>query len=798
MRLSGNMLRRKMLRDILQNKSQFITIFLMVLIGVMVYVGIEAYMDGMINAADKFYTENNLQDLNVLGSNLTKEDLNKIKDIDNVNDAERKLVVTGIDADNKDKTYLISFIESNNISQFYVFDGEKFDVDKKGVWLDKFYAEKNGIKVGDTIKIKYDTFVLEEKVLGLINVPDHIYDVKDESELVPNRETFGYVYLSYKEIPEDYITDLVMKEMNIKDKKILKKYIKDYNYENYIPYNYIMVNVNEKSNVNNVKNNIEDNIKNALAVIKIEDTASYTMYQGEIDEGASYVGIFSGLFLFIAMLSVVTTMTRVIKKQKIQIGTLKALGFKNRQVLAHYVGFGFWVSLLAAICGVLLGRYFIGSVFLNLEMSFFEVPNGVPIVASKSYIMAILVVLVVSFITYLTCRKELHKRPAEALRKELPRVKNGSLNITTKGFFKKLSFSSKWNLRDIIRNKFRTATGVVGIVGCCTLIVCAFGMLNSMNNFIKLQFSELYNFDYKLTLKDNLTTEELNSLEDIYGSSTSQTLGIEIKDKDNNRVTNNIFVTDAGDLVRFKDKNNNYIKIDSNDGVYVTSKLAETNNYNIGDTIYWHIYGDSNYYESKIVGFNRDPQNQNVTMTKAYMESLGLTYNPDSLYTNYDLKGIKDIDNVQLVQDINSLKESMESMLSMMKNMITLIICFAILLGAIIIYNMGVLSYSEKQYQFATLKVLGFKDKKIKKIFIEQNIWITFLSIIIGLPAGYYLTSWLFKACLDENFDFGVHINISTYLIATIGTFVVSYLVSKRLARKVNKIDMVSSLKGNE
>lgn len=74
-------------------------------------------------------------------------------------------------------------------------------------------------------------------------------------------------------------------------------------------------------------------------------------------------------------------------------------------------------------------------------------------------------------------------------------------------------------------------------------------MLNSMNHFIKLQFSELYNFDYKLTLKENLTTEELNSLEDIYGSSTSQTLGIEIKDKDNNRVTNNIFVTDAGNLV---------------------------------------------------------------------------------------------------------------------------------------------------------------------------------------------------------------------------------------------------------
>ncbi len=792
------MLKKKMIRDVLQNKSQFITIFLMVLIGVMVYVGIESYMDGMINAADKFYSENNLQDLNVMGNNLTKEDLEKIKTLNNVTDAERKLVVTGIDADDNDKTYLISFIESNNISKFYVITGEEFDVNKKGVWVDNFYAEKNNLNVGDTIKIQYDSFILEEKILGLINVPDHIYDVKDESELVPNRNVFGFVYLSYNEIPENYIKSMVMENLQINDEKLIDQYIKDFNYKNYIPYNYIMVDVDSKDNVNNVKNDIEDNVKDALAIIKIEDTSSYLMYQGEIDEGASYVGIFSGLFLFIALLSVITTMTRVVKKQKLQIGTLKALGFKNYKISLHYISYGFLVSLIASIFGIFLGRFFIGNVFLGLEMSFFEVPNGVPIVNKFSYIVALAVVLVVSFITYLTCRKELKKIPAESLRKELPKVKNGSLNITTKGLFKNLSFSSKWNLRDIIRNKFRTITGVVGIVGCCTLIVCAFGMLNSMNYFIKLQFEDLYNFDYKLTLKENLDNENLLKLEEIYGDSTSETLGIEIKDKNGERKSNTIFVTDAKDLVRFQDKNDKFINIDSHDGIYITNKLALNEGYKIGDVIVWHIYGDQTYYESKIVGFNKDPQNQNITMTRQYLESLNIKYKPDSLYTNYDLKNIKQVGNVELIQDISSLKESMESMLSTMKKMIMLIICFAILLGAIIIYNMGILSYSEKQYQFSTLKVLGFKDKKIRKIFVQQNIWITFLSILIGLPSGYYLTSWLFKACLDDNFDFGVHINISTYLVATIGTFLVSYLVSKRLSKKINKIDMVSSLKGNE
>lgn len=790
------MLKKKMFRDIKQNLSQFITIFLMVLIGVMVYVGIEAYMDGMTSAADNFYKNNNIQDLNVMG-NLSDKDLDKIKSLDNVKDAEKKLVVNAIDKDDKDKTYLLSFIDSNNISKFHIMDGEKFDVNKKGAWVDNFYAEKNNLKVGDTIKIKYDTFSLEEKILGLINVPDHIYDVKDESELVPNRENFGFVYLSVNEIPESYIKDLVMKEMKITDEKIFDKYVTNFNYKEYIPYNYIMVDVNKKKNVTSVKEDIEDKVSNAKAIVKIEDTLSYQRYQGEIDEGASYVGIFSGLFLFIAMLSVITTMTRVVKKQKLQIGTMKALGIKNSKIVMHYIGYGFFVSLAAAIVGIILGKYFIGTFFLNMEMDYFEVPNGVPVVKPLSYLVALLVVMVVSFITYLTCRKELFKKPAEALRNEVPNVKVSSLNLSTKGIFKKLNFSSKWNYRDILRNKFRTVTAVVGIVGCCMLIVCAFGMLNSMNHFIKLQFEDLYNFNYKLSLKENINDDELKVLTDKYGDNTSETLTIETK-IGKEREANTIFVTNAGNLVRFQNENGEFIKVNKNNGVYVTRKLADQKNLKVGDTIKWHIYGVNKYYESKIVGLTKDPQVQNLTMTKEYLESLDIDYKPDSLYTNTDLKGIKDIKNVSLVQDINELKNSLESMLSMMKSMIMLIIVFAIGLGAIIIYNMGILSYSEKQYQFATLKVLGFSDKKIRKIFVQQNNWITVLSIIIGLPTGYYMTSWIFKSVIADNYDFGAYINLSTYLIAIIGTILVSIIVSRMLSKKVNKIDMVSSLKANE
>ena len=431
-------------------------------------------------------------------------------------------------------------------------------------------------------------------------------------------------------------------------------------------------------------------------------------------------------------------------------------------------------------------------------MSFFEIPNGAPIIRGDSYIVAILVTLCVSFVTYLTTRKILREKTADTLRNEIPKVKSNSLNITTVGIFKKMSFNTKWNIRDMFRNKARTITGIVGVTACAMLIVCSLGMLNSMNYFIDLQFNRIFNFDYKLSLKSNINNDELKDLTDKYGDNTSESLYIEIKDKDGNRESNNIFITDSKDYVRFVDNKDKFIELNNNDGIYVTYKLAETKGYKIGDEITWHISGDNTYYTSKIVGFNKDPQNQNMTITRAYLESLGIEYKPDSLYTNVDLSNTKEISNVEVISNIDSLKEGMNNMLETMKTMIILIIFIAVILGVVIIYNLGILSYTEKQYQFATLKVLGFKDKQIKKIFIKQNNIIAIISIILGLPAGFYLTDWLFKTAIKDSYDFGAHINIETYVIAAVGTFIISYVVSKILARKIKKIDMVTSLKGNE
>ena len=761
-------LNKKILREIRLNKMQFFNIFIMVFLGVFVFAGVHTYMDGMKISGDKYYESNNLQDIWLSGENFTDEDLKNVKEISNVKNAERILNIRTELENYKDVSLDTNFIETNEISKMYIVDGEEFSKDKKGVWLDSYLAKNLDLKVGDEITFKYKDYEMKEKILGLVTVPDHIYSVKDESTIFPTHKDFGFIYLSVNEFP----------------------------IQDYMIYNQIIVDIDDTDKIDETKRNIENNIKSAIAVTDRNASSSYQSYNSEIEEGETYSKVFTFLFLFIAILSVVTTMNRFVKKQRTQIGTLKALGFKNRKIIKHYVSYGFYVSLLASILGLILGKYVLGTFFLNMEAQYFEIPVYNTILISSVYILALIVVVLITIVTYLSCRGILKESAVDALRTEIPKVKNTKFDLTTKGIFKKSSISTRWNLRDIGRNKSRSIMAVVGIIGCTMLLVCAFGMLDTMNSYLDWEFNKISNFEYKLSLSNNYTNEQLEKLTDKYGNSTSETLGIEIKNGDK-KEANTLVVNDAKDYLKYTNHNREYMDL-KDDGIYITEKLSEKYNLNIGDTISWHIFGDNTWYTCKIVGLNRDPQNQNLNMTRKYYETLGLTYRADSLYTDENLSETKSLDGVDIIQSKANLQEGMESMLDTMKTMITILIVVSAILGFVIIYNLGILSFTEKQYQFATLKVLGFKNQQIKKIFIKQNLWLSIIGIVLGLPLGFIMVDYIFKSALGENYDFSASIKPLSYLLAAGGSLIVAIFVNKVLSRKVKTIDMVTSLKGNE
>lgn len=799
------MLRKKLYRDIRFNKSQFITIFLMVLLGVFVFAGVHAYMDGMEKSGDRFYKENNFQDLWLIGENFSKDDLEKVKSTKNVKDAERLLTVMTSLKDFDDVTLEANFIETNNISKMYIVEGEEFDKEKSGVWIDSYLAKNLNLKVGDEITFSYQKYDITEKILGLVNTPDHIYSVKNSNEIFPTHKDFGFVYLSINEFPKDYIYDKAIEEIvkqnpmidsNSIDTNLIGNLIEDFYIGDYYVFNYIIVDIDDEEKTEETKKELTKNISSALAVTDREASMSYSRYNMEIEQGNTYSSVFTSLFLFIAILSVVTTMNRFVRKERTNIGTLKALGVKKIKIIGHYVSYGFYISLVASILGVILGNFTLGKYFITMEMVYYEVPNYHTVILPVVYIMAVCVVAIITLVTFLSCRKVLKEPAAEALRVEMPKVKKSRFKFSNKGMFKNAKLSTRWNLRDMTRNKGRTIMAIIGIVGCTMLIVCAFGLLDTMNSYLDWEFDGICNFEYRLSLEDEYTDERFEELTGEYSNSTSQTIGIEIKNNDK-KETNTLTINDSAGKLRYTNDKKEYIELEEN-GVYITEKLSETLNLKIGDEISWRVFGDTEWIKSKIVGLNRDPQTQQLNMTRKFYEDLGYTYRADTIYTDKDLSNLKEIEGVNTFQSAENLKNGMQSMLGPLKSMVVLLIAASVILGIVIIYNLGILSFSEKQYQYATLKVLGFKDKQIKKIFVKQSTWITVASIIVGLPFGYYMTDYIFKSALGDGFDLSAEIKIISYAISIIGIFAISFIVNKVLAKKIETIDMVSCLKGNE
>ncbi len=272
----------------------------------------------------------------------------------------------------------------------------------------------------------------------------------------------------------------------------------------------------------------------------------------------------------IAILSGMSTMNRFVRQQRVQIGTLKAFGFKNRKIYIHYIEFGFMTSLIAAILSFLVGYFTIGQFFIDMEASYFEMPNIHTVLLPEVIQTAVLVVALISLVTYLSSRKILKETTSEALRLEVPKVKKNSLDWSVK--FNKCKLSARWNIRDIARNKGRSIAACVGIIGCTMLLVCSFGLWNTIE------------------FKNHSKTE-----------------------------TRSMLVLDGKDKLNITDHDEKVMSIHSN-GIYLTEKLAEKYGIQVGDKVTWHLAGDSSWHTSKVIGLNRDPQTQQFTMSKKYFE----------------------------------------------------------------------------------------------------------------------------------------------------------------------------------
>lgn len=796
------MLIRKLFRTAWGYKAQFISMILMITLGMGMFLGFNMEWKTIEVDTFKFFEDTNYADYRLYSEKgFTREELDKISAIDGVDAATRYLSVNLDIKGEKNKSLALDVSEDNNVSTFIVTDGADYDKNGDGFWLSDKFAAANEYKLGDDLTLEFQGVEIAGEIVGLIKSGEHMICVADKNQMMPDYNTFGFAYISPKKlrsvleekiksdfaeelkksnVPEEFIDDS-LKKLFVTDEMLNEAADK------------VFAQVNLLSDL--PKEKLEDKVKDALGrtimVTPKDDHIVYKESQGEAEEGKTMGSVLPVLFLAIAILTMVTTMHRIATKEKTQIGTLKALGFKNRRILFHYTSYGLFIGLAGTGLGIALG-YVVCKLIMSengMMGTYFDMPDWGAAIPEFCYPVLIGTVLLLTLISFLSVRQQLKGTAADALRPYSPK-KMRKILFERFRFWEKLHFGTKWNIRDLSRHKSRSAMTLFGIVGCMVLMVGGLGMRDTMSGFLELLDKDISNYTTKVNLIDDADYKKSKALCEELDGDWESLSGISL---DGDTVSLDI-IHNPGGLLNVIDEENNRLEL-SDEGVYLCLRLKDKAD--IGDEIEFSPYGSKDTYRAKVIGYNRSVMTESVTMSDRLADKLGLDYSISSIYTDLKTDEIKSNDLISGKQDKAQLMETFNSFVQIMDSMVIILVIAAVILGVVVLYNLGIMSYVERSRELATLKVLGFRNRTIGKLLISQNIWLTVIGVIIGLPAGVGVLQWLLTALAGE-YEMKLMLGVLTYSVSILLTFGVSLLVGLMVARKNKKIDMVEALKGTE
>ena len=332
-------LSKKMLRDISINKTQFISIFLMAFLGVFAFCGVCSEYYGLEQTSHDFYTDTNLADGWIYNTTITDEALDEINNFST--DSEKQLIVKSVGNFSNDPDITLHFLDTNEISKFYTTEGEDFNLsDDSGVWLDKRFADAQNLTVGDNISFTFNGLEIEKEIKGIGYSPEYVYEASPTS-IIPDFKDMGFAYLSYKAFPSD------------------------------IQYNTLLVKFNQTPD--EFRDSLDGSVE-YLSFTEQTDHVSVNQFENEMSQHKMIGDVFPIVFILVTFLTLLTTMTRIISHQRTQIGVLKAVGYKNRTIILHYMSYGFWLVLAGAILGLFLGPAIIPRLFYPSMTSRYSLP----------------------------------------------------------------------------------------------------------------------------------------------------------------------------------------------------------------------------------------------------------------------------------------------------------------------------------------------------------------------------------------------------------------------------------------
>lgn len=752
------MLYKKMLRDISNYKIQFISIFLMAFLAVFIFTGVSSeaiFLEDNINA---YYDETNLADAWIYANNIDDEFVDIVSDLGPTTQTERQLVLSSIADFNTNPEIKLHFIEDNEISKFYLVEGEKFDLnDEDGVWLDKSFADNKSLEIGDNITFKFNGMEVEKEIKGLVYSPEYVYSLPYYA-VKPVHGTYGFAYMSYKAFPMDDV-----------------------------PYN--VLNVKFNGSAEDYKYLLDDELEDGYnSFLLREEHSSVSAYQHMITQLRMIANALPIVFIFISMLMLVTSMKRIITHQRTQIGILKANGFKNRTLMIHYISYSLLV-LAGSLLGLILGPIVIHKMAYPPLAKLFIVPYFSSVgIMGFAYVILLMVILS-AIVSYFSIRNIVNEDPSTIIRPKAPKATTSSF-IERLRFWKHMSFNFRWNYRDAKRHNFRAITTIVGVMACTMLLIYAFGLYDGMTDSEHWEFDKINHFENKLVVDEDANLSDVNKVADVVDGDKIMESAIEIE-SDSSKKTGSLLVLNGTDLITPTDIHQNRIKI-KDDEVAISQKMANLLGVGVGDTVKWHIMGSDKWVDVKIDKIYGHPSSQGFIMSSKKLEDLDLNYTTTGIITKNDVR--REYDGVKSIITREEMLDSLHELNRSLWVMVYALMVFAVVLAIIVLYNLGLLSFLEMERDIGTLKVLGFKTRALTKLLLTQSLAFIFIGGLIGIPLGYYVLDMVWKSSSEKTFTLP---SISAMnLICTFAIILaVSIGINIYFAYKIRNLDMVDALK---
>lgn len=536
------------------------------------------------------------------------------------------------------------------------------------------------------------------------------------------------------------------------------------------------------------------------AIVDRKSIPGLARLDSELEQHQSFSYLFVIIFVGIAILVIATSMGRMVEQQRTQIGTMNALGLKRHKIMLHYISFSLVVSVVGVILGLLAGTLWGSPAVIDMFANWYIVPGLHSVFHPMYLIIAAGIVAVCVLASYISCRKLLHIKPAEALRPTAP--KKGKKCIFERlPFWKKLSFTSQYNLRDISRAKLRSFMCAIGTAVGMLLMIYAVGCNELLGSMIEINFNRVTVGEYQIKFSEDAKTEDVDDMAEELDGEVVMVNQVEVAKKKNapadEKKKETITVLEGKNLYNILDLNNQ-IKELTPGTIGISRKLAADLDVKVGDTVYWHLYTKNTWYEAKVGTIYRSLESQGIAYLREDYEKTGAEYIPSFLMT--DDKAAKDKTDLDYVTGVNSKSEmqaAYESSMEIMNMMVGMMAVFSILMIVVVLYNSGVLSFRERVKEFATLKVLGLRSSKIRRILSMQNLWLSIIGILIGAPLGNVSLNAMINTN-GENFDYNLSLAPVDYIIAGILVMTISMLVSFMFSKRIRKLDMVEILKGVE